>query len=307
MSDPERQSRAELRALGLEKLNRAEARYRGAFVQTQKVLADYDCMPPSDGNFALERALKLQNEATNEYAAMLKELMNLMVRPDDGTLTKPDAQKQHNPSTELGKPKALSPNEYQILLEQAPMLIWRANTSAECDYFNDRWLQFRGRRMDQECGNQWAEGVHPEDLQHCLATYREAFEKRQSFEMEYRLQRHDGEYRWILDRGAPFFGKNHEFLGYIGSCIDVTDRIEAQRALDRARDRELASLRGILPICMQCKKIQRADGGWVQLERYIRDHSHADFSHGLCPECYQDYCNQHRMGLENQNPKSEGQ
>jgi|SRR5215472_3928965 PAS domain-containing protein len=182
MSDPEQQSGAELRTLRLEKLNRADARYRSAFVQTQKVLADYDCMSPSDGNLALERALKLQNEATNKYAAMLKELMNLMVRSGDGTLTKPDAQKQHNPSTALGKPKALSPNEYQILLEQAPMLIWRANTSAECDYFNDRWLQFRGRRMDQECENQWAEGVHPEDLQRCLTTYGEAFENRQSFE-----------------------------------------------------------------------------------------------------------------------------
>jgi PAS domain S-box-containing protein len=168
-------------------------------------------------------------------------------------------------------------------------MIWRSNTAGECDYFNDRWLQFRGRRMEQECGNQWAEGVHPEDLQRCVTTFRDAFEKRETFEMEYRLQRHDGSYRWIFDRGAPFFGENQEFLGYIGSCIDVTERIEAQRIRDEARDKELADLRGILPICMYCRKIQRSDGGWVQLEHYIRDHSRADFSHGLCPECYEEY------------------
>ncbi|HVN03568.1 MAG TPA: PAS domain-containing protein [Bryobacteraceae bacterium] len=183
----------------------------------------------------------------------------------------------------------LSRGEYQILVEQAPIMIWRANTSAECDYFNDRWLQFRGRRLDQERGNQWAEGVHPLDLQRCLATYREAFARREPFEMEYRLLRHDGDYRWILDCGAPYFGANDEFLGYIGSCIDVTDRIEAQRAMNEARDRELASLRGILPICMQCRKIREVDGGWVQFELYIREHTRADFSHGLCPDCSELY------------------
>jgi len=179
----------------------------------------------------------------------------------------------------------LSQTEYELLVKQAPILIWRANTTSGCDYFNDRWLQFRGRSMAQEIGNQWAEGVHPEDLPGCLATYLDAFRKREAFEMEYRLQRHDGVYRWILDRGAPFFGESGEFQGYIGSCIDITGRMDAQRALDEARDRELANLRGLLPICMQCKKIQRAEGDWVQLEQYIRDHSRAEFSHGLCPDC----------------------
>jgi PAS domain S-box-containing protein len=175
----------------------------------------------------------------------------------------------------------LSRNEYQTLVEQAPIMIWRANTTAGCDYFNDLWLEFRGRRLEQEFGNQWTEGVHPEDLKRCLDNYLDAFETRLPFEMEYRLQRHDGDYRWILDRGAPFFDRKGEFLGYIGSCIDVTDRIEAQRALDEARDRESANLRGILPVCMECKKIRQDDRGWVQMELYIRNHTRADFSHGL--------------------------
>ena len=89
----------------------------------------------------------------------------------------------------------------------------------------------------------------------------------------------------VLDKGTPFSDENNDFQGFIGSCIDVTDRIEAQRALSEARDRELASLRGLLPICMGCKKIRSAEGDWIQLERYIRDHSHAEFTYGLCREC----------------------
>lgn len=179
----------------------------------------------------------------------------------------------------------LSATEYARLVEQAPIMIWRANPTAECDYFNERWLQFRGRSMEQETGNQWAEGVHPDDLEQCLHIYLDAFEKREMFEMNYRLRRHDGLYRWILDRGVPFFTATGEFLGYIGSCIDITDRIEAQRAADEARERELANLRGLMRICMICKKIRNADGSWDQLETFIANHSQADFSHGMCPEC----------------------
>jgi PAS domain S-box-containing protein len=136
----------------------------------------------------------------------------------------------------------LSASEYQALVEQAPMLIWRANTAAECDYFNDVWLQFRGRTMEQERGNGWAEGVHPNDLERCLKTYRDAFGRLAPFEMEYRLRRHDGIYRWIFDRGVPFFDDGGQFQGYIGSCIDVTPRKEAESLLDDARKRELEHL-----------------------------------------------------------------
>jgi PAS domain S-box-containing protein len=181
--------------------------------------------------------------------------------------------------------EGLSAAEYRVLVEQAPILIWRSNTSAECDYFNDRWLLFRGRTMEQEAGNRWAEGVHPDDFQGCLKTYLDSFRERVTFEMYYRLQRADGEYRWIFDRGVPFFSDDGEFLGYIGSCIDVTERIEAQRAADEAKERELENLRGLLRICSTCKKIRNSIGDWEQLEAYIASHSEADFTHGMCPDC----------------------
>jgi PAS domain S-box-containing protein len=110
-------------------------------------------------------------------------------------------------------------------------MIWRSGTDALCDYFNATWLEFTGRGYEQELGNGWAQGVHPEDLAGCLLIYLSSFEQRVAFEMRYRLRRHDGEYRYLLDRGVPFSDERGQFAGFIGSCIDVQDAHEAQVAL----------------------------------------------------------------------------
>ena len=188
----------------------------------------------------------------------------------------------------MGKTR-LTTHEYATLVEQSPILIWRANTDALCDYFNDRWLSFRGRSMAQEYGNGWAEGVHPDDFDRCLEIYLENFKLRLTFEMEYRLMRHDGVYRWIFDRGVPFADENGVFAGYIGSCVDVTDRVEAQEALRIKMENELKTLKGIIPICMYCKKIRDDEETWQQLEKYITEHSEAFFSHGICPDCMKNF------------------
>jgi PAS domain S-box-containing protein len=182
----------------------------------------------------------------------------------------------------------LSADEYRLLVEQSPILIWRANLQAKCDYFNERWLAFTGRTLAQEMGDGWAEGVHPDDLPACLETYLGSFARREPFEMIYRLRRHDGDWRWIFDRGAPFHDDQGGFAGYIGSCYDITERVEAEEALRQARKSELEQLRGLLPICAKCKNIRDEQGLWQPLERYISAHSRADFSHGLCPRCLGD-------------------
>jgi PAS domain S-box-containing protein len=180
----------------------------------------------------------------------------------------------------------LSLEEYRALVEQAPILIWRADTTGECNYFNEQWLAFTGRAMAQETGNGWAEGVHPDDFQRCLDIYLDHFGRRAVFEMEYRLKRHDGEYRWIFDRGVPYFDDvTGDFLGFIGSCIDITTRVEARDALRKAQEEELRALQGLLPICMHCKKIRDDQDRWQPVEVYVRDRSKADFSHGICPDC----------------------
>nr|WP_320024370.1 sensor domain-containing diguanylate cyclase [uncultured Acetobacterium sp.] len=124
---------------------------------------------------------------------------------------------------------------YRIIVESSPNMIWRAGTDTLCNYFNTTWLNFTGKTTAQEVGTGWAEGVHPEDFDMCLKIYLDAFAKQESFEMEYRLKRKDGVYRWINDRGVPYFIDDHEFGGYIGSCMDVTDKVEGQQMRDLAQ------------------------------------------------------------------------
>lgn len=120
-------------------------------------------------------------------------------------------------------------------------MIWRSTVDASCDYFNETWLAFTGRTLAQEVGNGWADGVHPEDLQRCVAHYLDHFHRREPFEMEYRLRRHDGAYRWIFDRGAPFTDDEGQFAGFIGSCVDIDERRKAQDA-QKAHVREQLAL-----------------------------------------------------------------
>jgi PAS domain S-box-containing protein len=138
----------------------------------------------------------------------------------------------------MGRP--LTFEEYRLLVRYSPVMIWRSGLDAKCDYFNKTWLAFTGRSVEQEMGDGWAEGVHPDDLERCVSRYLDHFERREPFEMEYRLRRHDGAYRWIFDRGVPFADDNGNFAGFIGSCVDVDERRRAQDAEQERSQRELA-------------------------------------------------------------------
>lgn len=116
-----------------------------------------------------------------------------------------------------------SEERFRTMADSAPVMIWMSDVDKLCNYFNKGWLQFRGRTMEEELGNGWAEGVHPDDLKLFLETYTDSFDARREFRMEYRLKRSDGEYRWILDNGIPRFLSDGTFAGYIGSCIDITE------------------------------------------------------------------------------------
>lgn len=120
----------------------------------------------------------------------------------------------------------LSYSEYRTIVETAPNLIWRSGLDAKCYYFNKTWLNFTGRSFEQEYGDGWIEGVHPDDLDRCVKIYLENFASRSAFEMEYRLRRHDGEWRWINDIGVPAVDDEGVFSGFIGSCLDVTEKVE---------------------------------------------------------------------------------
>jgi PAS domain S-box-containing protein len=138
-----------------------------------------------------------------------------------------------------------SEQRFQAMADTAPMMIWMSGVEKLCNYFNKPWLDFTGRTMERELGNGWTEGVHPEDFERCLHTYVTAFDTRQNFKMEYRLRRCDGEYRWVLDVGVPRWNEDGSFAGYIGSCIDISDRKQTELSLQQ-RAEELTRVNTIL-------------------------------------------------------------
>jgi PAS domain S-box-containing protein len=124
-----------------------------------------------------------------------------------------------------------SEKRFRLVANTAPVLIWTAGTNRECSYVNKTWLDFTGRPLEAELGDGWMEAVHPDDSNCCLQTYTEAFNRKEPFELQYRLRRKDGEYRWVLDDGVPRFNSDGTFAGYIGSCIDITERKLAEEGL----------------------------------------------------------------------------
>ncbi|MBS4099539.1 MAG: PAS domain S-box protein [Sulfuricella sp.] len=122
---------------------------------------------------------------------------------------------------------------FRYIANNGRALIWMAGTDSLCFFFNQPWLDFTGRSLEQETGNGWAEGVHPDDFDRCLAEYVAAFERREKFSIVYRLRRHDGEYRWLLDDGTPRHDQAGNFVGYIGHCLDIT---ENKRAEEEAKE-----------------------------------------------------------------------
>jgi PAS domain S-box-containing protein len=116
---------------------------------------------------------------------------------------------------------------FRATADSSPVLIWMSDLTRSCDYFNRQWLEFTGRTMKEEMGDGWTQGVHPDDIERCSATYEAAFNARQPFKTEYRLRRFDGEYRWIIEHGVPRFAPDGTFVGYIGACMDITDQKRA--------------------------------------------------------------------------------
>ncbi len=156
---------------------------------------------------------------------------------------------------------ALSESEtrFRLIADAAPVLIWIAGIDKRCTYFNQRWLDFTGRTLEQEHGDGWTQGVHPDDYDRCLRTYVAAFDRREPFTMEYRLRRADGRYGWIVDQGVSLWGDNHEFRGYIGACVDITDRKQVEAKL---RESE-ARLRSILNHAPAAMFIKDPDGRYL--------------------------------------------
>jgi PAS domain S-box-containing protein len=126
---------------------------------------------------------------------------------------------------------------FRTLADSGQALIWTSGTDKKCNYFNQPWLDFTGRSLEQELGDGWVEGVHPDDLVRCFETYITAFDRRERFNMDYRLRYHDGTYHWLQDSGTPRYNLSGEFVGYIGHCLDITERKQTEEALIKNKER----------------------------------------------------------------------
>ena len=150
--------------------------------------------------------------------------------------------------------------DFQALADEAPEMMWRFGADGECKFFNRRWLEYRGRTAKQECGAGWIEGVHPEDLERCVRSYRSAFEARQPFHLEFRIRRADKSYAWIRAHGVPQYLLDGRFVGYVGSLEESMH--EAFEGCDRSHiDRQTSDAAAAL--CALPERVRRSRGRFV--------------------------------------------
>ncbi|MEP6900597.1 MAG: PAS domain S-box protein [Actinomycetota bacterium] len=163
--------------------------------------------------------------------------------------------------------ESLREESFHNLANNAPILIWMSGTDRDYYYFNKTWLQFTGRTFEEEYGNGWTKGIHPDDYDRCLEVFTASFDAREGFELEYRLRRSDGEYRWILDKGMPCFAPDNEFLGFIGSGIGITKRKQAEENLIESE----ARLKTIVDNLNEGLIIADLDGNFLHFNRASQD------------------------------------
>jgi PAS domain S-box-containing protein len=156
-------------------------------------------------------------------------------------------------------------DRFKVMADSSPVMLWMSAVDSNCYFFNKPWLDFTGRTLEQEVGAGWCEGIYFEDFQHCLDTYLDHFNARKPFRMRYRLRRHDGQYRWLLDTGVPRYSPDGTFMGFVGSCIDIQEMVEASEAL--------ANLNATLERRVQERTAQLADVN-RELENFAYSVSH---------------------------------
>jgi two-component system CheB/CheR fusion protein len=172
--------------------------------------------------FATEEAQSCALKTIKTDGSLSWARFRFVMKPRDGLPTCRVAMTDINDQKKVERSLAESELHFRNLANCGQALIWTSGQDKLCNYFNEPWLDFTGRTLEQELGNGWVEGVHAEDLDRCLDTYVTAFDRHEPFSMEYRLRHADGEYRWLVDQGTPRFDSRGAFAGYIGHCLDIT-------------------------------------------------------------------------------------
>ncbi|MDB6124237.1 MAG: putative sensor protein [Pedosphaera sp.] len=194
-----------------------------------------------------------------------------------------------------------SEERFRALSASSPMGVYQTDIQGRCLYTNAQWLRITDQSFEESLGDGWMQALHPEDHEKVVSEWNDCIQQKRQFISEFRLQTSKGVVRWVRSRAATIIAHG-EIVGYVGTTEDITERKQAEEQMKRfAADLEkgngelkealanVRTLRGLLPICSGCKKIRDDTGYWNQIEFFIRDHSDAKFSHGMCPECSRQY------------------
>jgi len=182
-------------------------------------------------------------------------------------------------------------DRYRSYIEVTGQLGWITNANGEVVEDISSWRKFTGQSEDEVKGWGWSKAIHSDDLERTIQVWTRAIATKSIYEVEHRVRRYDGVYQYFLARGVPVFKEDGNIREWVGTCIDITERKqkeeEREKLIHELQDAlsNIKMLRGLLPICSHCKKIRDDKGYWNQIESYIRDHSDAEFSHGICPQC----------------------
>src|SRR5665213_393666 len=140
---------------------------------------------------------------------------------------------KRKPAIEKLSSKFSVETQFKLMADYAPMPMWVTDIYDQSTFFNQAWLEFTGRGIEEEYGKGWMEGIHPDDLNKCLKIYDAATQTHKRYTAEYRLRRYDGQYRWVLENGVPQFTSEHVFDGFCGSCVDVHNIKEIEHRKDQ--------------------------------------------------------------------------
>lgn len=209
---------------------------------TLPVLLHATSLNDSDGRFISSRTTLIDNTERKRADEVLRrhnQLLESEVKDRTVALQASHDRLEQEILTTRKTQAALESTElrFQSMANHAPVLIWVSDLSKACIWFNKPWLTFVGRALEEEIGDGWTHNVHPDDLDYCEKVYESAFDGRHEFTMEYRLRRHDGEWRWLLDHGVPRFEDGGQFVGFIGSCTDITQHKESLAAARESEER----------------------------------------------------------------------
>jgi len=209
------------------------------------ILCDVD-LPDTDGYEILGRIRQDESLSIIPFIfltvhANSNDIRHGMSIGADDYITKPFTEEELIAAVKarLKKQEILS-KHFLLMADASPVMIWLSGADKSCTYFNKRWLDFRGRTIEEEKRDGWLEGLYPEDITPCMEAYKKAFNEKKNLQIEYRLKRFDNQYRWVLETGNPYFDSDGSFAGYIGSCVDITERKQMEEKLEASlREKEI--------------------------------------------------------------------